>query len=118
VAARTATGALFGLVDRFPAHRRSAMRIALCEAIRAIMAQRLVPTADNARRVPAIELIPMSGRMVELLKDEPLPTPAWMENLQRAGMRSLDQSLSDLVNLKLITKDAARKHCDDSRWFS
>ena len=50
------------IIDFFPPHEQKQVRIALAQALRGIVSQRLVRLADGAGRRPAIEVMVNTGR--------------------------------------------------------
>src|SRR3954454_2781172 len=86
-------------IDFFPPHTQGQVRSMLAGTLRAIISQRLLPTAHKQVRVPACEVLRGSARVQGMLLD-----PAEIVNLHDAiadggyyGMQSFDQALLDFV---------------------
>ncbi len=87
------------IVDFFEPHTQNQVRSMLAGTLRAIISQRLVPTADRRGRVPACEVLRGSARVQSMLLDRDE-----LANLHDAiaeggyyGMQSFDQALLELV---------------------
>jgi twitching motility protein PilT len=91
--AASAPEAVSRIVAMFPPHQQGQARRALARVLRGVISQRLLPRADGAGMVPALEIL--------------VKTP---EGLQPHGMKTLDQSLVNLVRQRVVTYDEALKH--------
>lgn len=98
------------IVQMFPPHEQSAIRIQLAEILRAVISQRLLPRADGKGMVPAVELLIHNQRIRDLIRDEMRTgevLDAIKEGAHPYGMVSFDQSLTELVKRNLITYEVA-----------
>jgi len=97
------------VVDFFPPHEQKQIRIALSQALRGVVSQRLVRKADGSGRVPAVEVMVNTGRIAEAIV-EPLENPP-IQDLIREGdfykMQTFDQHLFRLVRDDIVTYDEA-----------
>lgn len=97
------------VVDFFPPHEQKQIRIALSQALRGVVSQRLVRRADGSGRVPAVEVMVTTGRIAEAIV-EPLENPP-LTDLIREGdfykMQTFDQHLFRLVRDDVVTYDEA-----------
>jgi twitching motility protein PilT len=97
------------IVDFFPPHEQKQIRIALSQALRGVVSQRLVRKADGSGRVPAVEVMVNTGRIAEAIV-EPLENPP-ITDLIREGdfykMQTFDQHLFRLVRDDVVTYDEA-----------
>lgn len=98
------------LVAMFPAEERDIGRVRLAEALRGIVAQQLLPRADEEGRVAAIEILVNTPQVRACIKN---PT-RWNElrtlmslGREQHGMQTFEQSLADLVKEGLITEETA-----------
>jgi twitching motility protein PilT len=97
------------IIDFFEPHMQPQVRSMLAGTLRAIISQRLVPTADGGGRVPACEILRNSARVQAMLLN-----PAELANLHDAiadggyyGMQTFDQALLDFVQRGLVSLDDA-----------
>ena len=97
------------IIDFFPPHEQKQIRIALSQALRGVVSQRLVRKADGTGRVPAVEVMVNTGRIAEAIV-EPLENPP-IADLIREGdfykMQTFDQHLFRLVRDDVVTYDEA-----------
>jgi twitching motility protein PilT len=87
------------IVDFFEPHMQSQVRAMLAGTLRAIISQRLVPTADRRGRVPACEVLRDSARIQAMLlnPDELLNLHDAIADGSYYGMQSFDQALLNFV---------------------
>jgi twitching motility protein PilT len=97
------------IVDFFPPHEQKQIRIALAQALRGIVSQRLVRKADGSGRRPAIEVLVNTGRTAEAILDPSTAPP--LLDLIREGeyykMQTFDQHLFRLVKDGTVSYDEA-----------
>ena len=98
------------IVQMFPPHEQSAIRVQLAEILCGIVSQRLLPRADGRGMIPAVEVLINNQHVRELIRDERRTgeiVDAIREGVHPYGMISFDQSLTDLVNRRMITYEVA-----------
>jgi twitching motility protein PilT len=94
-----ATETINRIVDFFPPHQQTQVRVSLAGSLKGIICQRLIPTADGQNRVPALELLVVNGRIQQAIID-PLITGdigGIVADGEYYGMVTFDQSLVSLV---------------------
>jgi len=92
------------IIDFFPPQQQKQIRLTLSSVLRGIVSQRLLPLKDHSGRVPAVEVLVMTGRMAEALIGEE-PTTVMREIIAEGefyGMQTFDQSLVDLYRYGLV----------------
>jgi twitching motility protein PilT len=97
-------------VSTFPEHQRDQARLILASVLRGIISQRLIPRADGAGMVPAVEVLVSTARVREYIADKEK-----LRDLRDVigqghttyGMQTFDQSLMALLKSGLITHDEA-----------
>src|SRR5207253_3886889 len=98
------------VVSMFPTEEQEVARMRLCEALQAVVSQRLLPRADGHGRVPAVEILICTAVARDLMKD-----PARMGELhdyiaearEQHGTQTFDQHLIELVKDEVVTYEAA-----------
>lgn len=98
------------IVQMFPPHHQSAVRIQLSSILTAVVSQRLLPRADGRGMVPAVEVMINTPRIRELIATQGRThevVDAIKDGAHPYGMISFDQSLTSLVQRKLVTYDVA-----------
>lgn len=100
-----ATETVNRIIDFFPLYQQKQVRIMLAGSLRGIISQRLIVRTDGTGRVPAVEVMVMTGRIRDLILD-----PAQTHNMKTAiqegdfyGMQTFDQSLLSLYEKGLIS---------------
>jgi twitching motility protein PilT len=112
---RSAPSAVERIIDTYAAERQRQVRVQLADALRAVVAQRLVPRARGAGRVPAVEILRATHAVTSLLREgrtEQLPSV--MQAGKKDGMVTLERSLADLVRSGAVTRDAAYAVANDA----
>jgi twitching motility protein PilT len=100
------------LIDMFPPEDHSQVRASIAGALRAVVAQRLVP-AIGGGVVPAIELVTGVLPLAVLIRDDKLyQLPNLMQRGRAFGMIRFDESLAELVRTGKITEDTAMEHAE------
>jgi twitching motility protein PilT len=96
------------VLDFFPPHQQQQIRFTLAGALKGIVCQRLVPTADGGRS-PGVEIMVNTGRIAERIAD-PDKTSEIHELIGEGrfyGMVTFDQSLVELVKSGEVEAAAA-----------
>jgi twitching motility protein PilT len=107
ISAPTATGAVERLIDAFPADRRSQVRASLAGALRAVVAQMLVPKID-AGRIAAREVLLSSPAVRKVILDGAISQlPFAIESGRSLGMRTMIDALGALVRDRVVSIAAA-----------
>ncbi len=93
------------VIDFFPPHQQKQVRLSIAGSLRGIVSQRLVPRADGQGRVPAIEVLVMTGRVFDHIVDPNLThaIPELIAEGDYYGMRTFDQAVFDLYRTGAIT---------------
>ena len=107
------------ILDAYPPDQQSQIRAMISESLRAIVSQKLVPTVDGSRRVPALEILLVNIAVSNLIREERVfQLRSVMQTGRNLGMRLFDDSLLELVRAGTISKETARKQCDDPKLFA
>jgi twitching motility protein PilT len=96
----------------FPPHQHNQVRYQLAQVLKAIISQRLVPTADGKSRVPAAEVLIATERIKDLIADSQKTweiRQAIQEGSLHYGMQTFDQCLYNLFRSNMITYDEAMR---------
>ena len=104
-----ATETINRIIGFFPLHQQQQVRAMVAGTLKGIISQRLVRTMDGNGRVPACEVMVMTGRARDFILD-----PEMTGNLSEVirdgeyyGMQTFDQSLFGHVKAGRITVDEA-----------
>ncbi len=100
-----ATETINRIVDFFPPHQQSQIRLSLAGSLKGIVCQRLIPTVEGDGRVPALEVLVVNGRIQQSIIDPLLTSDIESIVADGAyyGMVTFDQSLAELLSSGQIT---------------
>lgn len=107
----TATGAINYVLAAFPEEEREMARMRLADALKAVIAQKLLPRRDMDRQVPAVEILRVTGAVRDcILNLSPVEEiMSLMEGGREAyGMQSFQQHLQELVQSGMVDYEVAR----------
>ncbi|MFZ5897812.1 MAG: type IV pilus twitching motility protein PilT [Bacillota bacterium] len=111
---QTAPLAIHRIVDVFPEYMQNQVRQQLADCLQGVIAQQLLPTADGSGRVVAVELMlatPAVRNLIRESKEHQLYTA--MQTARAMGMCTMDQSLAELCQRGLVTRETALLRCVD-----
>ena len=98
------------ILDAFPANQQRQIRMQLLMVLQAVVSQQLVPALDGTE-VPAFEVMRVNPAIRNLIREEKThQIDSVIAANRSAGMRTMDQSLFDLVKEGTIAKDIALKY--------
>ena len=101
----------------FPPDQQAQIRTMFSESLRAVISQRLVLRADGSGRVPAIEILPNTKAVANLIRDnKTYQIISLMQTGGTQGMRLLDNSLAELLKARVITKEEACLHAENTKF--
>jgi twitching motility protein PilT len=98
------------IIDVFPPHQQQHVRVMLSVALQGIVAQQLLPTADGAGRVAAVEILVPSPAVRNLIREG--KTHQIYSAIQTGGehgMQTMDAALAELVRAGRISRDVAQR---------
>src|SRR5205085_2982812 len=109
----SAARAVDRIVERFPTTEQPRTRATLASAIRLIVGQRLVPSADRTKLHVAIEVLPGTSSLYTLVRDGRTHQIAALQQRARSlGFVRLDDSLAELVHAQKVTLDVAKQFAE------
>jgi twitching motility protein PilT len=102
------------ILDMFPSEQHGQVRSQLANQLRAIISQRLLPTADGKGRTPAVEVMFNDPGIVSLIRDGEIERiPNAIADGGEDGMQTFNMALVNLVNQKTVTQEAAEWASDN-----
>jgi twitching motility protein PilT len=102
------------LIDLFPPHERHLAQTRLASLLVAVVCQVLVPRADGAGRVVAVEIMLANPPVRSLIREGKIYLlPNVIRTHRDIGMMLLDDALASLYRRKLITDRAVFTFCND-----
>jgi twitching motility protein PilT len=101
-----ATETVNRIVDFFPPYQQRQVRYTLASSLRGVVSQRLLERADGRGRVPAVEILVMTGRIYDRIVDPTLGEESIEDVIadgEYYGMQTFDQSLFNLYKNGLVS---------------
>src|SRR3954452_10077441 len=107
------------IIDFFPPHQQQQARAMIAGTLKGIISQRLVRTADGKGRVATCEIMVMTGRVRDMIKD-PEQTGRLTEVISEGayyGMQTFDQALLGHVQSGRVAMDEALRNATSPHDF-
>lgn len=102
------------IIDVYPPFQQQQVRTQLSATLRAVVCQQLLPRADGQGRVAAREIMLVTPAISNLIREgKTHQIYSAIETGGRAGMKSLDRDLGDLVRKGIVTLDVAAAKAND-----
>lgn len=97
------------IIDAFPASQQNQIRLQLAGALRGVVAQRLLGTADGTGRVAVAEVLLGSRAVSTLIREGKVhQIPSAIQTGGRLGMVSFQASLKSLLDCGRVNREEAR----------
>jgi twitching motility protein PilT len=107
------------IIDAFPADEQPQVRVMLADALKAVIAQQLLKTADGKGRCAANEILVSTPALSNLIREGKLSMiNSMIQTGANLGMRTMDQALQKLIDEKRITPTAAYEKALDKELFA
>jgi twitching motility protein PilT len=104
------------MVGVFPADQQDQVRSMLSESLRAVLSQRLLPAADGAGMVPALEILTVTRAAGNLIREKKtVQLMSVMQTGASQGMCLLDQALAQLVQQGKVSYEDAVHEAEDPK---
>ncbi len=99
-------GAVERIVDLFPPHQQAQIRGQLAHVLKGLIAQKLLPRADQAGRAAAFEVLMVTSAVKNLIREGKIhQIYSIMQTSARFGMQTMENSLTDLLERKIISSE-------------
>ncbi len=96
------------IIDVFPPHQQSQIRVQLSSALQAVVSQRLLPRADGVGRIAAFEVLIATSAVRSLIREAKThQVLSTMETSGRDGMITMDRAVAELVRAGKVTVEDA-----------
>lgn len=97
------------IIDIFPPHQQSQIRVQLANVLVGIVSQRLFVRKDAKGRIAATEILVQAPSISNLIRNEKIhQIPSVMQTSRALGMHTLEQSIQQLIAAGKITLEDAR----------
>ena len=96
------------VIDVFPSHQQSQIRVQLATSLQGVVTQQLVPVAKGQGRAVAVEVLVATPAIRNLIREGKVhQIYSAMQGGGRFGMQTMDQGLTNLVKSRKITLETA-----------
>jgi twitching motility protein PilT len=107
------------VVGTYPPSQQGQVRSMLSESLRAVISQRLLPSADGKGVALALEILMLNKAVGTLIRDnKTFQIYSVMQTGASKGMILLDTSLQELVKAGKITKRVAAENAENPKLFA
>jgi twitching motility protein PilT len=107
------------IIDVFPPHQQTQIRVQLASSLKAIVSQRLLPNVDGSGRVLAYEVLVNNSAVRNIIREQKVQQlPNTMQAGAQEGMCTMDACILDLYHDGSITFDTAMDHLDNKKALS
>lgn len=97
------------VIDVFPPEGQQQIRVQLAAVLLGVIAQRLLPMADGAGRVAAMEVLVNTPAVANLIRSEKVhQLRSVMQTGKTQGMQTMEMSLRELLQRGVITVEEAK----------
>jgi twitching motility protein PilT len=114
----TAGRAVDRLISSFPFDEQPQVRASLAESVKYVIAQRLIPSIGERRRVACFEVLKGTLSVAAMIRDEKtFQIPSAMQMGKGVGMQTFDDALAKLLQTGQITPEEAYLHAESKAAF-
>jgi twitching motility protein PilT len=114
----TAPSTIDRIIDQFPADRQDQIRVMLSESLKGVICQVLCPKIGGGR-VAAREILLTVPSVSNLIREgKTFQIPSVMQTSRKLGMTTLNDSLIDLVDQRLVESKEAYIKAQDKTGFA
>lgn len=102
------------IIDIFPPHQQSQVRMQLSMTLAGIISQRLIPSTSGKGRIATREILLNTPAVSNIIRENKIAQlKTVIETSSKQGMISLDQDLQRMYKEKLVTKEIAQSYMDN-----
>ncbi|MBQ0005021.1 MAG: PilT/PilU family type 4a pilus ATPase [Clostridiales bacterium] len=106
------------IIDVFPPDQQRQIAVQLSTVLSAVISQQLVPAIDGSV-VPAFEIMTVTPAIRNMIRENKTPQiDAQLYSANRPDMKSMDQSLIELYNNGIITRETALQYATNAELIS
>jgi twitching motility protein PilT len=106
------------IIGAYPPRQQPQVRTMLAESLRAVISQKLLPRSDGGGVALAYELLLMNYAAANLIRENrTFQLGQVLQTGRAAGMRAMDDSLKELLQKQMISKQTAQLHAENPKLF-
>jgi twitching motility protein PilT len=104
------------IVDAFSGEQQNQIRAQLSSSLLGIVSQRLIPSIDDGRVVPACEVLFNTQAVSNIIRENKVyELPLVIETSSDLGMVSLNRSLAEMVRKKMVSLESALNYSPNAK---
>jgi twitching motility protein PilT len=105
---QSAPGTIDRIIDVFPPEAQEQVRVQIAGTLQGVVTQALLPTADGAGRIPALEILLPDDAVRNLIRQGKVEQVySVMQTGTAKGMQTMEQCLAELILRRVVTKEVA-----------
>lgn len=105
-----ATQAVDRMIDVFPPHQQQQIRVQLAAVLQGVIAQQLLPRADQKGRVAALEVLLVTPAVRNLIREgKTHQIPTVIQTNGRLGMQSMEKAIQEHLRTGRISNEVAQE---------
>jgi len=113
----TAPSTVSRVIEQFPAEQQNQIRAMLSESLKGVIAQTLCKRKEGGR-IAAMEILLINSAASNLIREgKSFQLPSVMQTSGQDGMKTLNDSLIELVEDGIVTREEARRNAIDKKDF-
>ena len=106
------------IIEVFPENQQEQVRSSLADGIRAVISQALFRRIDRRGRVAALEIMIATPAVRNLIREaKTFQIPSMIQTGKKYGMQTLDDSIMELLNNRIISPEDAYMKCIEKQRF-
>ncbi|HIC85088.1 MAG TPA: type IV pilus twitching motility protein PilT [Desulfobacterales bacterium] len=106
------------IIEVFPENQQEQVRSSLADGIRAVISQALFKRIDRRGRVAALEIMIATPAVRNLIREaKTFQIPSMIQTGKKYGMQTLDDSIMELLNNRIISPEDAYMKCIEKQRF-
>ncbi len=107
------------IIDSFSPEQQSQIRSMLSESLKAVISQKLIPTADKRSRVAVHDILVVNHAVSALIREgKTFQIPSVMQTAKREGMVIMDQAIMEQVKSGVVSGNDAWEYANDKTPFA
>jgi twitching motility protein PilT len=109
----SASRTLDRLLDVFPTEQQEHIRVMVAESLRGVISHQLIPRKDGTGRVLALEILTNTPAVANVIREnKTFMLPGIIQTGKKQGMRLMDDTLIDLYQRGLISREEANARAE------
>jgi twitching motility protein PilT len=106
------------IIDVFPPKEQEQIRAMVSESLRGVISQKLLPRADGFGREPALEIMFATPAVANMVRErKTFQLASVLQTGAREGMVTMDDSIQELLQKKIVTRETAHYHAENKERF-